>query len=592
MPTIQIPLSTVNILEAAPTRAFGQPAQVQVGTGARLLLAASVAQIPSTAIVQSAAVVLRSTSALSGSRTLSAYANTQGWTAQTTWSGPNGQPMSSSTAAGSATVSNAVAGSTWVIPVTSTVQSWVSRSLTNNGLKVGGDAGPYGLFAGAAASSGKPYLTVTYATTAPVPSNLRPQGAAVSLAKPTLTADVGSATQSIQVQVDASANATTPAFDSGEVATTGGLLDLSATSYAGLTDGATTQWRIRAKNALGWSDWSPWASFSRKAWKAFTVTSPGSTSEDPSPTAAGTYAGTLTAWRVLFLNSAGVQVSDSGWQSGSAPSFTSTGSVGASGVARFQLRDDTARTATPGDPDYLQVDKAFTVTPSGTPTAPSSVQVVKPLAASPIVQVTVQRAAIPDEVVVYRNDVQVARLKGSDVFTGSGPYTASVTDCTAPMNVPATYSVRAVVNGAFSNAAAAATFVPTCSGIWLLDPDTGTGVAVWTGEDQDQAQPELSALSRPIGGSGAVVRRRLARGPREGSVSGQLIAAVGADNGETLLRSWTDGQTGYDAGHIFRLVLGNLNDPVIIGDTTFREVPANMTGQRVLGASFNWWWQG
>lgn len=599
MSSIDLTWTAVSIQAPKPSTVYGTLAVMPVSSVSRMLLGGSVAQVPANAVVQSATLTLRQGNKASwpGARTVSIRHNTSRFTTSSAW---DGRPSNAGTYERSVSKADSLFGASWQFDITAMVQAWVSGALDNFGIVVFSDSTTAGFFQGSTASWGKPTLSITYTVQAEVPSNLRPQGGAVSLAKPTLTADVGSGTSAIQVQVDPSANASTPAFDSGEVPATAGLYNLASPTppssgttptYAGLADGASTQHRWRAKNALGWSAWSPWASFSRVAWKALTITSPGASSEDPSPTGQATYAGTVSSWRFQFRNADGVVVSDSQWQSGSTISFTSTRSVGASGTAVAYVRDSVDRESTPGDPDYLVVTKSFGVAASGAPAPFTDVQALKASYASPVVRVVAQRSEIPDEVVVYRDDVLVGRVPGSQVMSGSA---LSFDDYTAPMNRPATYTLRAVRNGQFSDASTGSTIVPTCVGRWLIDPDTGDAVAIWDAESEDQAQPELAALSRPIGGDNAVVRRRLSRSPREGAGSGTLLQALGvdADAMEATLRRWCDPDDGYDAGHVFRYVLGNQNDPVIVGDLTFSEDPRSNAGQRVTGVSYSWWWQG
>lgn len=582
-----IPLTAVSVQSAKATTRFGQLSTLPVSTTAQFMGRAAMTGIPLGAVVSSAIFTIRSRNnpTWSGSHAIKVRSLGGPFSTATTWSN---KPASIASSEVTVTKSGAAFGTFWDFDITAMVQAWVSGTVANNGLIVFSADASVGQFQGAVAPWGPPILTVTYVTAAATPTALHPSSGAVSLAKPTLTFQVPTDTTSIQVQVDPAANATTPAYDSGEVASTAGLLDLSTTTYAGLADAASTQWRARSKNGLGWSAWSSWVTFSRAAWKTLTVTSPTATSEDPSPVVTATYGGTITSWRAYTKNSLGAVLQDSGWTPGSVIAFGTTKSVGATGTAVVQIRDSIVRDSTPGDPDYAQATQAFTVTPSGTPATITAVATSQD-GVRPNVVVTGTRAGgVPDEVVIYRNNVLVGRVPGASVFTG---VTLSYSDNTAPMNVPATYKVYAVVNGAWSNASATSTITPRCIGLWLFDSESTDAALILGNDDLDQSQPENAIVHRPISspnGDPQVVRRRLGRYPREGVVSGTLIDVLGitAATSEANLRAWAD----LDAGHLYRLVLGNQSDLVILGDITFTESPLNGR-ERVLGVSANWWVQ-
>jgi hypothetical protein len=588
-----IPLTAVSIQSANANKRFGQLAYMPLSSSpwGQVLLRGALTGIPAGATVQSAVLTMRSRNSpsWSGSRTVTAQALTGGFSTSTTWAGA---PSATPTNQVSVSQTGAVFGAYWTLDVTAIAQAWVSGTLANNGLKVSSSSTTAGIFQGATAPWGAPFLTITYVTEAEPPTGLHPASGAVSVSKPTLTFQAPSDTISIQVQVDPAANGTSPGFDSGELAYAGGLLDLSATSYAGLSSGSSTQWRARVKNAFGWSDYSAWVTFSRTGWGTVAITSPGSTSEDPSPVITATYTGTVTSWRALLKNSLGAVIEDSGWTPGTTPAFGTTKSVGTSGTAVMQIRDDEVRDATPGDPDYVEVSKAFTVAPSGTPSVIASVAGSNDKV-SPLVTLTGTRAAgVPDEVAIYRDGVLADRVPGASVFSGT---TMTYLDKGAGMNTAHAYTVYAVVNGAWSNASAAVNVTPRCKGIWIFDADTGVGDAalILGDDDQEQTQPEVSVVHRPVSGPSGVpqvVRRRLSRYPREGAVAGTLVDALGvsAATSEANLRAWAD----YDAGHLYRLVLGNQNDLVILGDIDFDEVASNGPAERVVDVALNWWSQG
>lgn len=587
MTQITIPLTAISIQSPKGTTRYGAlaaiPLKTATGIAFQMLARAALSGIPSNAVISSAVLNLWQGNAGSGSVPLTVKAATSPWSTSTTY---EKRPSTTSTNQGTQTRTSPVANSQWAIDLTALVQSWVSGTVVNNGLVISTTSATAGSIRGQSATQFHPVLVITYSIAPLVPTALHPTGSSVSVSKPTLTFQVPADTVSVQVQVDPAANGVSPGFDSGELAANGGLVDLSTTAYAGLSSGSSTQFRARAKNGLGWGAWSAWVSFSRTSWLTLTPTSPGAVSEDPSPVAQATYGGTITAWQVLLKNALGVVVEDSGWTPDSTLSYGTTKSVGGSGTVVYRIRDDVARVATPGDPDYLEATQAFTVTPSGTPTAFTALSPAQDYP-KPWVHLTGTRAAIPDEVAIYRDGNLIARIAGADCFSGT---TFTYYDRTVPMGTQATYTVRAIVNGAFSNASPAASITPSCDGIWLTDPATGAEAALWGADEQDQDQPELAVEHTPISGDGRVVRRRLARFRPQGSLDLDLVDVLGilATTSETNLNAWAD----QDAGHVYRLVLGNQNHPVILGNIVLSELPENSKGQRVVGAALDWWWQG
>jgi hypothetical protein len=577
-------LSAISVQAASPTRRYGALAYMNISDSARMLARPSLAGIPSNAVVSSATLTLRNRGLWSGTRTLSVARALTGWSTATTWR----TIPTSLTGAVSQTQTNASYG-TWTFNVTSHVQAWVSGAAKQHGFVVFSSA-PHsgrGVLYGSPSATHGPVLTIEYLIPAQQPDELLPSGGTVSTDKPVLGFNVGEDTLAIQVQIDPAGDEVAPDWDSGEVPATAGLLDLAETTYPGLADAASTMWRARAKNALGWSAWSDWADFSRSAKAALTINTPAATTEDSSPVVTWTFAGVQDAWRVLLYNERGRKVYDSGWTPGTETEVAPGVNVGAEGRVVVQVQDDVDRAATTDDPEYVQAAQSFVVAPSGTP-SPLSDLTASQDGVTPGVVLTGHRAEIPDEVVIYQGDTEVARLPGVDVFNGT---TMVYEDWTARMNVETTYTVRAVVNGQWSNVGPSATITPTCSGIWLLNTEDQTRAVLWGQEEGEQTQPEVAVVHQPItsaDGEVEVIRRRLLRYPRQGTVAGVVVDTpdVPASMSETNLRAWAE----EDAGTLYRLVLGDLNDVVILGDLSFREDPRNGPGNgRVLNVSANWW---
>lgn len=318
-------------------------------------------------------------------------------------------------------------------------------------------------------------LEVEYSDAPDAPSQLVPTGV-ISLNKWVCSVDNIDDLAAIQVQVDTAADAGSPDFDSGEVATTVPSLDLATTAYAGLADAATTYWRTRVKNTDdAWSEWSDWAAVTRRTKPTFSLTSPsGATIKDSTPTIAGTLsAGTLYQWR-LRINPEGNR----------ARILYDTGQVAGTGTAAFSwtvpegiLREDadyelnvrgwdrTDRVASVGDDTFLEIWHDVLLDTDGSETAPNSLMVVDPDPDEPGMVLTWARAANPTEFVILRDGVRVGRVDGT---------LRTFTDYSCPPNTAVSYTVRAVTAGNQSPDSNTVDAFDDCLGVWLVSEDHGS----------------------------------------------------------------------------------------------------------------------
>ena len=297
-----------------------------------------------------------------------------------------------------------------------------------------------------------------------------------------------------------------------------------------------------------------------------------------------------TAWQAWLYNAAGSLRARSPLTAGTAGAWDPMREFndGESGSFRLRVYDGVDRDATPGAPEYVETNVPFTVTLVAGVAAPDTLSVSQD-GFDPKVTITGTRTAgVADSYALYRNDVFVARYDGATVTSGG---TFTLIDDTAPMNTPATYAVRAWVGTSKSAKITATTMTPRCKGVWLIDPSNETRAVLWGAEDQEQDQPETSIVHTPIPRKGLdveVIRRRLARFLTQSAVSGTVIDVPGcattAASAESALRGWV----GQDSGHTYRLVLGNLSIPVILGDIKFSEMAINGS-ERMLTVSANYW---
>lgn len=588
MPTLTLPVSAYSIQSAKSSQKYGMitPLPVQLSIAA-VLASVSVAKIPRGAVVSSAVLQWWGWGTFTGTSTLAVTLPTQAWNSSVTWAS---RP---SLTAAVATVSKTspVAGAQWSFDITASVQAWVSGTSTNNGLQLAQTSGPAMKMRGTKATEAQPVLVVTYSMVPPAPTNLSPSSGVVSLAKPTLSFDADDGITQARVQISSPPGGGTPDYDV-TVNVVAGLVDLSTTAYTGLADGAVKVWRVQQKNSLGWSPWSAWATVARSSKPVLTITSPpsGTITDGTPPVQWSLATGVQTAWQVDFFDAATKLLATSGKTSGTANSWTPPRGLvsdGQAGTIKVTVWDDVDRSSGPGDPVTIVAYLPVTLTLSNSVTPVDSINVTQQQP-SPVVILTGARAAgIPDEVIVYRNGVQVGRYPGTSVFAGTS-YT--IRDATAPMSTPATYRVAAVVNGVIAKGGPTKTYTPTCAGIWLFDAADPTQAAViWTGEEQDQTAPEQSIEHVPISADGdiEVVRRRMVRLPPQGSVDGTLVDGLGtlASASEVALAAFAQN----DAGHLYRLVLGRQNYLCIVGNIDMDEQSTDNVAQRVVGAGFDWW---
>lgn len=598
--TVTIAATAYSVQTAKTTQVYGQVAKLPVTSGKAdaLVRAPLTTKIPKNAVISSAVVSVWTNGAHTGTLALSLGRALGAWTSSVTW---KTKPAEDSTLV---TVSKAspAGGTRYDFDVTSLAQQIVSGALADYGWFLTSAATAVGYVYGSSASAHHPQLVVTYTVPPAVPSNLHPSGSAIAVSNPVLTWDAPEDVTSIEVQIDPAMNGDAPAWDSGTVAATGGLLDLAATTYPGVADQTTTYWRAQQANGAGWSGWSPWYALPRVAHYPLTITSPPPTS-DGSPTQVddGTFplvwsfGGTQTAWQARLIDqTSGDVLADSGRVSGAADEWTPPKGLttrGQLGTVELTAWDDQDRAVTPGSPDNVTAELVVQLSEDGT-IAPVDTLTATNDGMRPTVLLTGSRAeGVPDAYAVLRNGVEVARFTGTDASSGTD---FIVDDPFAVMQVAATYNVVPVVNGKRGPVGPSVTITPRCQGIWLGPyGNPNQRVVVWSTDDQDQQIPELEVVHQPIAGTGAgvSVRRRLVRFLPQGTVTGTLIdsgipGAPSAIDCEAMLDQWAAA----DAGDLYSLVLGRKTYKVVIGDVAVTETAIG-DHERIASVTFNWWAQ-
>jgi hypothetical protein len=316
-------------------------------------------------------------------------------------------------------------------------------------------------------------LAVDVSDELPQPSQLAPEGV-IGTGTPTLLFDDVDDLAEAQVQIDATPSGTNADYDTGWVATTKPQIDMSDTfplgtaagvgdtTYNGLTNGATTSWRVRVKTTNGSiSDWSDWVEITREDKPTLVMDNPAGTDLwDPTPTITAhlSPAGDSdTRWQVRVTSASDSAVTryDSGDDIEGATldhtiplSHKGRKVFPTDGDYRLVVRawDRTDRVPSPGDQPYVQQVVIVTLDVDGAVTAPTNLvatQLDTPTGYPEIV-LTWERASDPDYFVVRRNGETILRLTPDDARISPGVF--QWPDESAPPNAEHSYTVRAVTD--------------------------------------------------------------------------------------------------------------------------------------------------
>lgn len=430
MPQAIILGTAVSIQAKRPTTRYGVINPMPIDQAmAVMLLRTSLTRIPRRATITRARLRIAQHRATDGGRTMRVRRITSTWGTKTTWrTRPSTSSIIDQVNQGASPMSTR-----WVFDVTSEVQQYVNGTLENRGWEISMEQTYALTFRGTPADSRPPDIVIDYAVTPDQPTNLHPASGEISVPNPTLTFDADDEITALRVQIDPEANEDAPAWGSGTIAATGGLLDLAdpdgllSVPYPGLAENATTYWRVRQRNAAGWSEWSEWAQMTRTPVGALTITQPPSGEiSDPTPTIGWTFTGTQTAWRARLLDDDGDQLSSSGTTVGTDDLWrprTGFTREGQTGYIVVDVWDDTDRVATPDQPEYVTTTLPVTFTPDGTVDPVDQLEAVQ-LDASPDVTIRGSRAVIPDTLNLYRaiRDsafTLIGTYDALDVFEGS-----------------------------------------------------------------------------------------------------------------------------------------------------------------------------
>lgn len=566
------------VQDVRPSFPYGQPARVALKSGSKIALARAPipADIPRNAVVTKADLVVATAFATSGSREIRAQRNTAMWAiSNATW---NNKPGVTGTVHDETV--GALAFNTPIrIDVSADVQAFVSGSAVNRGWRITTDDTTQWLVRGAWAAAGQPYLDFEYVVPGEPPEGLSPDGGAVSVDKPTLTWMAEDSQVSCQVQIDPAADAVSPDFDSGEVAESAGQYALTGSAYAGLADGASTSWRVRAKTDLGWSDWSEWASFDRIDLPVVDITSPGATTGDKTPPITWTPAG--DSWRVVIYNGSGKVIANSGIVSSGDQEWTPAKAltkVGQHAKVVVRVWDGEDRIATPGHPIYGEAEEVFELVATGDAPGADTISVSQ-VGVSPIMRVS-WSGAVPDLWKPTRDGKWMDTINGSRV---------DFYDYYATPRTQHEWKVLAATDaGATSPNGPTANATPYPMGVWLMDPDTEEVLFIM-GADPVTTEMLDQAVTHAVLG-GPPVRRRIGTPPPSGTLAGELIDTPYTEDDYPVqaLAATALSFKVSDQDRVYRLVWGDWNIPVTIGDVNVSPMdPGDHQVGYVIG--FKWW---
>lgn len=562
---------------AIPTKYYGQPAQLplQLNATTAHLRTTIPADIPDNAVSTTGELVFTVAQAWSGARTFNIRRHSAAFTSLITW---NTRPNVVGTTY-AVTVTSPAVGDTFSIDVNADIQAFIAGSATNYGWQMTTTSSSQSLLNGAKAAVGVPYLDLEWALPGEAPTDLSPDGR-IATGNPTLTFQLPEGSTHIQIQVSTTDDFAATVYDSTMVdAPLGGVFEL--TGYT-IPDGATRYWRIRAWSSGVPSEWSGAAEVIRDDLATLTITDPATPTGDPDPTVEWTFTG-QAAWQAqLYDDALGRIVADSGRNAGTDQEWTPDQGLRGEGTGKFIVRTWDAnadRVPTPNVPVYAQAVYPFTVAAAGTDDGPATLMVTQ-REGTPIIDLEWSFTVTPSKVQILRNGKFLKRVDGA---------VTEFADRTAGRFENITYAVRAVTAGGVVSTLGDAVLVyPRSAGIWLLDPDVDFDVdaaACLLGKDQGTQTMEEQAITHPVNNR-AAVRRRIGIVPPAGEQAGPIMSALGltADESYEQLMAWKT----EDAGKVYRLVLGNQNFPVTVGDIQAFPTPDSADDHAYAGA-FKWW---
>jgi hypothetical protein len=448
----------------------------------------------------------------------------------------------------------------------------------------------------------RPTLEVEWSDAPSEPSDLKPVGI-IGINKWVTAFDfvdvAGDQTlANVQVQVNPTNVWTSPAFDSGTVATTVPELDLATTAYAGLANTSTTYWRVRAQDGAGlWSPWSDAVAVTRQDKAAVTINNPAAPANnfvtESTPPITWSYGGTQKAYQVLIVDPVDptTRLADSGRTTSTATSWTVPSRVIVASSTNYRVIvrvwDAFERAASPGDPTYAVATRDFTFNDDATTGAPLTLLATQP-AGKPMALLTWTRATAPDSWIIRRDGIVVEDdLDPVDSFVSGTTY-AWRTRRPGDPQVSHTWRVQAVVNGKASVGGPTAALTISPIGIWIANIPADLYVCINGTDAITAVYGEDATIFTPIGAKYVVRVVQSLRG-LEGQVTGVLIDRFGVTAKQyeaTLLGMKAKPDADYT------LILADVAIPVVIGNVSIAPTALTRGGSVVKTVSVDFWQSG
>lgn len=348
----------------------------------------------------------------------------------------------------------------------------------------------------------RPEIEVEWSDAPQEPTALIPsQGRHISVPYPTFQTDFvdrsgDTSMAGMRIQISDTEDFTTPDWDSGDFPTTvpemitdpahPGYVAPPGGAWGGVSLGGNFWWRAQVKDGAGfWSSYSDPEQVFRTAKLTATLNNPPLSGEvsDGTPVIDWTVnTGIQTAFNVVIRDSLSKII----WASGKATSDATSITVPAGAALKItegytvelQLWDDVSRMTIPNDPTYLSIKRAFSYVFKNT-VLPVTGLAAAELGDRPGVELTFNRADMPDRLDIYRGDVLIQSGMAEDFFVSGTSY--RVEDRFAPAHTPSEYRVVAVVNEIGSLNGPTVTITPYIKapyvslvggeGLWLFNPE-------------------------------------------------------------------------------------------------------------------------
>lgn len=293
--------------------------------------------------------------------------------------------------------------------------------------------------------------------------------------------------------ITAVASSTSATISAAATATSAAVAAEITRSHPGIASGATTQWRVRVKDADNlWSAWSDWASYTYTPKPTLTISQPtvAGVIYDPTPPIEAQIAtGVLESWRIRVTagNDRTKILYDSGRRKATHATDIKLTLPQRNDDGRRILIDDTTYQLhvrawdnvdrAPGvtaDPTYVEQWRTFVFNDDATVEAPAALTVTQ-VGGSPKLKFNWTRSVDPDAWVITRNGKVYTRLSLAQAPKVGGVYGWTDGGFAEPYEA-ATWRAKAVVANRQSAPSNAVVRTPQVVGVWLI---TSTGLTVW-----------------------------------------------------------------------------------------------------------------